>query len=166
MNHEIVELDEFSGDKAIIYSVIMEGDDVTLFDHFVEKHWFDFREELKFISDRLFSIGNDTGARFNFFKHDEGLPGDGVCALYDEPDRDLRLYCIRFGAVAIVLGGGGAKPKGVRSWQNKEDLKKEATTIIEIAKDINRRMADGEIQWGGDGTYLTGNLNFTDDDED
>lgn len=46
VNYEIVELEEFSGNKATIYSIVLEGDDVTLFDHFVEENIADFRNEL------------------------------------------------------------------------------------------------------------------------
>ena len=80
MNYEIVELEEFSGSQAIIYSVIMEEDDITLFDHFVNENIENYRKEIKFIVNRLQEIGHTTGAREKFFKHNEGKPGDGVCA--------------------------------------------------------------------------------------
>lgn len=36
MKFELVNIDEFSGGMAQIYSVIFEGDDMTLMDHFFE----------------------------------------------------------------------------------------------------------------------------------
>jgi len=56
---------------------------------------------------RLKIIGNETGARESFFKTKEGIPGDGVCTLYDTPDKKLRLYCIRYGKQLIIIGAGG-----------------------------------------------------------
>lgn len=58
---------------------------------------------------RLKIIGTKTGAREQFFKLHEGNPGDGVCALFDLPDKNLRLYCIRYNTQIIILGGGWNK---------------------------------------------------------
>ena len=166
MNYEIVELEEFSAKKAVIYSVLVEGDDFSLFDHFIIKHRHNFQSELKSIVDRLTVISDRTGAREGFFKLNEGVLGDGVCALYDEPDKDLRLYCIRLGSVAIILGGGGPKPPGVRAWQDDPTLKAEAELMIKIARDVDKRFKEGDIEWSEDITYLSGNLKFNENEAD
>ena len=165
MNYEIVELKEFSGSKTTIYSIILEGDNITLFDHFVNEHITDYRKELKSIAGRLERICQTTGARENFFKPNEGKPGDGVCALYDDPDSKLRLYCIRYGTIAIILGGGGPKPQGVVSWQDDKKLTLEAETIIQVSKDIMQRLHSGDIEWSKDGTRLLGDLIIPDNEE-
>ncbi|MBK6979124.1 MAG: hypothetical protein IPH28_20170 [Cytophagaceae bacterium] len=64
--------------------------------------------------------------------------GDGVCALYDDPDRNLRLYCIRYGKQIVVLGGGGHKPKTIRALQEDEKLKQENYLIRNISKKHHR----------------------------
>ena len=97
MNYEIVPLDEFSGTKATIYSPLMEGEEFTLFDYFVEENQNAFRVEVKFILDRLETMGQMYGAREDYFKLHEGRSGDGVSALYDLPGKELRLFCIRYG---------------------------------------------------------------------
>ena len=107
-------------------------------------------------------MGKTTGAREQFFKCNEGKPGDGVCALYDEPDKELRLYCIRYGKVAILLGGGGPKKRQTIAWQDDKKLTKEAQIIISISKDITNRLKEGEIYWSANGYQLSGNLNFSD----
>lgn len=165
MNYEIVELENFSGSQATIYSVIMDDDGITLFDHFVNENSTDYRKEIKFIATRLQEIGNTTGAREKFFKHNEGKPGDGVCALYDDPDSKLRLYCIRYGNIAVILGGGGSKPDGIKAWQDDEKLTLEAETIIQVSKDIMQRIHSGDLQWSKDGSQLLGNLTISDNDE-
>lgn len=165
MNYEIVELEDFSGSQATIYSVIIEGDDITLFDHFVNENGDDFRNEVRFLANRLQEIGNTTGAREKFFKHNEGNPGDGVCALYDDPESKLRLYCIRYGNIAVILGGGGPKPENIKAWQNDEKLTLEAETIIQISEDIMKRIHSGDLNWSKDGSKLLGNLTFSDNDE-
>lgn len=143
----------------------MEEDEVTLFDHFVTENMAEYKTELRSIAGRLQQIGRTTGARANFFKLDEGKPGDGVCALYDDPDSKLRLYCIRYGNVAIILGGGGPKPPGVRAWQEDEKLTLEAETIMEVSKDIMRRLHSGELEWSKDGSQLLENPTIADDEE-
>ena len=158
MYYEIVELAQYSGNQAKIYSIIPEGEEKTLFDFFVEEYKDIFRDEIKDISKRLVQIGKTTGARHSFFKHKEGKYGDMVCALYDVPDKNLRLYCIRFGMVAVILGGGGEKPEGVRAWQDDEILKDVAEEIIEYAQDIHKRIESGEIHWSKDQTELEGKL--------
>jgi hypothetical protein len=164
VNYEIVELEKYSGIQTTIYSVIMDQEDSTLFDEFLNKYKTDYRTELKSILSRLKEINHTTGAREQFFKHDEGKPGDGVCALYDEPDSKLRLYCIRYGKVAILLGSGGPKPPGIRAWQDDPTLAKEMEKMIEISKDITKRLQSGDIRWSKDGTQLLGNLTFSDNE--
>jgi hypothetical protein len=164
VNYEIVELEELLGCKATVYSIIKEGDRLTLFDHFIKKHVDKYREEIKFIINRLQQMGKTTGAREQFFKCNEGKPGDGVCALYDEPDKELRLYCIRYGKVAILLGSGGPKKRGTVAWQDDKKLTKEAQLIISISKDIAHRLKEREIYWSANGSKLSGNLNFSDYD--
>jgi hypothetical protein len=165
VNYEIVELDELSGSKSTIYSVIIEDEEFTLFDSFVEGNSVDHPDEVKLIVNRLYQIGHTFGAREQFFKLDEGKPGDGVCAIYDEEDSKLRQYCIRNGSTLIILGGGGHKPPQIRAWQQDEKLKKEAELMIWISKDIMKRMRNGEIYWSKDGSRLLGDLKISDNEE-
>lgn len=166
MNYQIVGLEEFTGSKATIYSVILDGDELTLFDHFVEENKETHESEVRSIVARLERIGHGTGAREIFFKTKEGLPGDGVCALYDDPDSKLRLYCIRYGNVAILLGGGGPKPPGTVAWQDNDILKREAETMIAVSKDIMKKLKEGELKWSPDGSQLVGNLNFSNNENE
>jgi hypothetical protein len=165
VNYEIVELEQFSGHRATIYSVILEGHDRTLFDHFVDENEAHYPKELRFIAARLSEMGHNTGAREIFFKHNEGKPGDGVCALYDDPKSRLRLYCIRYGNIALIVGGGGPKGPDIQAWQEDEKLSEEASTIIALSKDIVTRISNGELTWSPEGNRLEGNLNINDDEE-
>jgi hypothetical protein len=164
MNYEIVEMEPFSGNEAKVYSLLPKGETETLFEKFVNEYKYDFKDEIKNILNTIFQIGHVTGARSSFFKQHEGKYGDSVCALYDVPDKNLRLYCIRFGMVAVILGGGGEKPEGVIAWQDDEKLTKEATRMIKYAKDITQRMKNGEIYWSKERTELEGNLKTYDND--
>lgn len=89
----------------------------------------------------------------------EGTPGDGVCALYDIPNKRLRLYCIVYGTVAVILGGGGIKR--VRVWQDDEFLRKHAELMIRISRIISLRIKEGDIKISDDG--FTGNIKINED---
>lgn len=163
MEYEIVKLSPLSGVHCAVYSIVPEKGGLTLYDIFINENITDFREEVKDINNRLRLIGTKHGARHSYFKHFEGKYGDFVCALYDLPDKNLRLYCIRYGADVVILGGGGLKTKDTMAWQDDRKLTEEATRIIEYAKDISRRMDDGEIYMSRDKPELQGNFYFFED---
>lgn len=140
------------------------GEDETLFERFVDEYKADFKNEVIDIIKTIYQIGHTTGARSSFFKHHEGKYGDFVCALFDAPEKNLRVYCIRFGMVAVILGGGGEKGEGVRAWQDDEKLSIEATQMIDYANDILQRIDDGDLYWSKDRTELQGNLNNYDNE--
>ena len=124
-------------------------------------------------------MATKTGAAEHFFKLNEGKPGDGVCALFDSPDKKLRIYCIRFANVAIVVGGGGYKPKNItmqtnnegtevvggggykpkniRAYQESSSLKKEAETVVRISRIISEAIKNKDIHLDDNGFFL-GNL--------
>jgi hypothetical protein len=169
VNFRIVRLDDLSGSKATIYSAILEEDEAsatTLLDHFVTENQSGHREEVKSILGRLRAIGQKTGARDHFFKDWEGKPGDGVCALYDDPDKHLRLYCIRFGTGVLITGGGGFKPKPMKALQESKKLTRERDYMEVISSEISERIKARDITWSADETELLGNFNFYKDEED
>jgi CRISPR/Cas system CSM-associated protein Csm5 (group 7 of RAMP superfamily) len=138
VNYEIVEMESYSGSEAKVYSIIPEGEEETLFEKFVDENLVSYKEEIKDILKRLKQIGHKTGARESFFKHEGDNEfvrkyGKYVWALYDDEERKLRLYCIRFANVAIILGGGGYKDKSVIKWQDDEKLSEEVRKVIAYA---------------------------------
>jgi hypothetical protein len=165
VEYEIVKLSLLSGTHCTVYSIIPERGGLTLYDVFINENIADFREEERDINNRLKLIGTKHGARHSYFKHFEGRYGDGVCALYDLPEKNLRLYCIRYGSDVIILGGGGLKTKETMAWQDDTKLTEEATRMIEYAKDIARRMDSGEIYMSRDKPELEGNFYFFEDEE-
>lgn len=164
MNFEIIKLNQFSGNHAGIYSIYLEDEQQTLFERFIKENFNSFKSEIKDIMKRLKSINYMTGAREQFFKQNEGNPGDGVCALFDEPHSNLRLYCIRYGNSLVILGGGGHKSKRISAFQENEKLKDENYLLREISKRITERIKTREIEFSDDGTEIFGNLEFIDDE--
>lgn len=166
MRCRLVKLTRFSGTEASIYSVIVDDDVETLFDKFASENKNLSLSEIKNIFVRLRTMGKKTGARINFFREWEGTPGDGVCALrYREKksDENLRLYCIRYGAQIIVIGGGG--PKNVRALQDDKKLKDENYFLRWLSKQITARIKEKEIEYTNDYLEFIGDLKFQDEDE-
>lgn len=164
MRIRLVKLNQLSGERASIYSAIYEDDQISLFDKFLNENNISFKSELKDIVLRLKVIGGKTGAREHYFKPHEGKPGDGVCALYDKPKSNLRLYCIRYGMTLIIIGGGGHKPKTIKSLQDDPKLKKENLIIREISKLINEKISQGNISFTDDYYDFDGNLDLNSTD--
>ncbi len=162
MKFRIVKLHELSGETASIYSVLPDDDEITLFDKFLEENN-SLERELRDIIARLKVMGDKTGAREQYFKLHEGNPGDGVCALYDEPEKNLRLYCIRYGTMILILGSGGEKPKVLKAFQESGKLTEANYLLREIATQINHRIKEKEIGFTCDGLAFTGDLDFTKD---
>ena len=160
MKYKIVQLSQFNGNKAGIYSVYLSDEQKTLFECFLRENIITFKSEIIDINKRINAINRKTGARDIFFKLEEGIPSDGVCALYDDPAHNLRLYCIRYGNSLVILGGGGYKPKTIRKLQDDPKLKEENYFLREISSLITERIKSGEIHFSEDGTELIGNLEF------
>lgn len=164
MKYKIIKINNISGKEASVYSIILNNENETLLNKFIRENEILFKSETKDILKRLYSIGHTTGARIQFFKEWEGKPGDGVCALFDNPTSNLRLYCIYFGSQLIVVGSGGHKPKNIRTLQQDDKLKAENYLLREISAQITQRIKDKEITYTNDFLYFEGNLEFNDEE--
>lgn len=114
MKVELVDLEEFSGNKAHIYSVLLDDAEDTLFDQFVEENGPLYPNEIREIVKELIAMGNKVGCQEHFFKLNEGRLGDGVAAVWA---KRIRVYCLRYGSSLIILGGGGYKSPSIRAYQ-------------------------------------------------
>ncbi len=157
MKFELVELSRLSGRKATIYSLIINDDELTLFDKFIEENDEHFPDEIDSIFDTLDKIGKKYGTAREFFKENEGKLGDLVCALYDTPHSNLRLYCIRLGNAVIILGGGRHKSKTIRKLQEDATLREANYLLRTFSELLHQKILEGEIYWNGD-MELNGNL--------
>ena len=162
MGFKLVEIPELSGRACKIYSVAEEGAEETLFDFFLDEMDLHFQDAVDEIWDKLLFMGKEGGARIQFFKENEGKPGDGVVALLAEPGFPIRLYGIRFGLVLLILGDGGAKSPAIRAWQEDKKLCTTATQMIRLSELITQRIKDKSIQIAADGS-LIGELSFDED---
>ncbi len=148
----LVKLEEFISDKVHFYSVRVDDDELSLFEQFVAENITIHRKEVMDILMRLEAMGSTHGARENYFKLNEGKPGDGVAALYDSPNKNLRLYCIRYGSQTVILGNGGLKKKNIRAYQDDITLEKKVECMINISRLIRECMKDKDFIINNDGT--------------
>lgn len=162
MAFSLVEIPELSGSACKIYSVAEDGAEDTLFDFFLDEMSGRFQQAVDEIWDKLLFIGKEGGARVQFFKENEGKPGDGVVALLNAPAFPIRLYGIRYGSILLILGCGGYKGPTVRTWQGDATLTKAATQMIRLSELITQRIKDKSIQIEEDGTII-GELSFEED---
>lgn len=141
---ELVELDEFNCGAGHIYSVALDDADQTLYDLFVEENSDKYRTELAEIMHKLNTMSTWTGFTDNYFKLNEGKPGDGVCAITDLRGK-LRLYCIRFGNILLVLGGGGPKPKRIRAYEDDPKLLSENLIVRAVSDAMAKAIREKDI---------------------
>lgn len=160
MKSKLVYVDRLSGSKASFYSIVSDNDKQSLLDRFIREHQHLFLEDLLSILGRLKSMGTLVGALEPYFKLDEGLEwNDRVCALFDIPDKHLRLYCIRLSEQLVVVGNGG--PKNVRAWQDDPVLTREVTEMMYYSKIIRAKLRNGSLSLSEDGLTFHGNLLLT-----
>lgn len=159
MNFEITELSDFSGEMAHIYSVTLRGEEQTLLEQFFDDNA-EYEAELATIVEKLLVMGNDTGCRYEFFKHYEGALADGVSALRIG---HIRLYCLYFDRTAVFFGSGGYKSPEIKAYQEDPALNAKAVQMREIAARINKAIIDKDIVIEQDGSIT---INCWDDEDD
>lgn len=161
MKCRLKKIDHLSGNKASVYSVIINESNDTLFEVFLKENAKLHLNELANISLRIRVMGQKTGIIDDFLKIHEGKFGDGVCALYDVPNSKLRVYCIRYGSQIIIIGGGGIKTKETRALQDSPKLKEENYLMRRISAVITHNIINRNIRYSTDGLELEGDLEFT-----
>lgn len=161
VNFEIVEITALSGSEATIYTIIEQGEECSYFEQFLQENSLEYEEELKNILTTIEIMSNRKGVAEFLLKNHEGGIGDGIIALFDNPEHHLRLYGIRFGSGILILGGGGFKSKDIRAWQEDEKLSSEVEKLKYISKKITERIKDREITFSDNDLEIEGNLIFT-----
>lgn len=146
-----------SGKRCRYYAVMLKNGE-NLFYQFLEQNQQKAGEEVKDLLMRLKEMASTFGAREDYFKMNYGKPGDGVCAL---PSKKLRLICLRFSTVAVVLGGGALK--NTRAVQNEELLEPFRQFMVYLSAQIMQRIRTREIRL--EGNQLIGNLKFYNEEQ-
>jgi hypothetical protein len=145
---EIVEL--LKGEKAGFYSVKFYGEDKSEAEKFFEKLESEDEEKLENLYSKIEYQAEVRGCLDSllFYERDN--------TIYKFKEGDWRLYCIRFGKVAVILGGGDIKD--VQKTQDSQFLENHVNRLQEINKVVNERIKENDLTITENG--LKGNLNF------
>jgi len=150
MKISLIKLHQFSGKKTIFYTVAINDDNKSLFQHFIEANLITNGKEVRELLMRIKAMGNATGAREEFFKLKESKADDAVAALYDIPAKKLRLYCLRYGSCTVILGDGG--PKTTRTYNEDKNLDRKVRLLQRISKLLDNGIRNREVRINDDGT--------------
>lgn len=142
MLFEMVQMEDLSGEAAKIYSVVLEGDELSLLEHFVLDNS-EHASDVDIMIKKLFKMGHEVGCRPQFFKANEGAPGDGMVAMRQ---RHMRLYCLRYDNTCIFVGSGGYKPPGIAAYQDNEVLNNQAQQMRRICASINKAIIEKDLK--------------------
>jgi hypothetical protein len=129
-------LDFKLGEKAGIYTIKIDGENEPEAIKFINKFARKKRRNIKNILNNIDYMIHSRGCQEHLFKHEFG-------DIYKLWDGKLRLYCIRFGNCAAILGGGDIKR--VRATQDSEILSEHVQLLKKINTEINKRISNGEI---------------------
>ena len=149
MDFEIREMKNFTGAKARVYSVILDGEKNTLLEQFFDEN-VEYIDDLKKVLYKIHVMAHDTGCRKSYFKEGEGAWADGMVAL--RGTGHLRLYGIYFHDAVILFGSGGHKPPGVAAYEDYPPLNAKAQQMKAVAKEIYRMIREKELNVHEDGT--------------
>lgn len=130
-----------SGKNVAIFSVLYEGETKNEFQKFIEKYGADdaYNDDLGIILARIQKIEMDSAADRHF--RYEGKMREHIRALPPNIESSkLRLYCLCYGECILILGGGGNKEKGIRTWQDDPQLTKYVAELQKIDKAMSLKL--------------------------
>jgi hypothetical protein len=153
--------------KVSYYSVSIDDGKTSLFEDFVKKHTADNKNKLDHILNWLKEIGNNYGARTDYFRPEgetadtSALPPQGINRKpqYTEHGKkkanSLRLYCLRANESVVFLFNGDIKTE--RKAQNCPNVKSHFKLANRLTKAIDDAFREGGIVWNEDCTEISYN---------
>ncbi len=150
-------IESASGDKTKIYSPVLleDGVDETLYERFIRENKDAFKREVDNLDNRLNIMGKETGLLAEFFEPGGRRKVWNIFKFKDKPKTKLRLYFILLESNAIILGGGGFKPKGTRTHQEVPKLDNENELLGLIAETLQSAKKAGHFGVNDDGSIFT-----------
>ena len=149
------------GEKCQIFTIHYEGEELSEFDKFLTDHEKKYPKNIEDIVVRISKMKLRNGCPDVYFK-DVSTPFDAICRL--QKTGNLRLYCIRFGNVALIIGGGGIKEKSKRTYQEVEELNEVVENLKIIYGKIEKKIKNKKIFIDDNG--IRGEFNFNFEEED
>lgn len=116
------------GKKSSFYSIQFEGEKQSELEKFFYKFSSTHTDDITDINYRIEKMADRTGCQDIYFKP-QSSKDNWVCRLRNTGC--VKLYCIRYGNCAVILGGGEIKAKG-GSTQKNPKLQKQVDMLSEI----------------------------------
>lgn len=135
---------EIEGDKCQIFSIKFDGEESNEFEKYLLKYETSHKKIINSIVTRLELMKKRNGCLDIFFNLEVSSIYNSLCRLKET--KTLRLYCIRFGNVALILGGGGIKPDDIRTYQEVPELNEEVDRLSYVYEKILDKIKEKEIK--------------------
>lgn len=134
---------KLSGDRCQILSIKFENEDITEFEKFLINNEEKYSKQINSIVTRLSLMKSRNGCSDIYFEKEVSSPYDSICRLNNT--KKIRLYSIRFGNIALILGGGGFKPDSARTYQEVPELNSAVETLQAVYSEIEKKLLNKEI---------------------
>jgi len=149
-----------NGLRGSLYAVQVSGQEKTEFERFLESEEVRAASEYLALVTRLNDMVERFGFKEQFFKK-EGSIRDSVEALHYGNGK-LRLYCLRWSSVLLIVGYGGVKT--TRTYQGDPVLHEAVAFSQEVDARVAARQKTGEIHIDPDTGLISGDLVFLGED--
>lgn len=138
------------GKKAGFYTIVFDGEAMSEADKFFEIINKKAPKKAENLYSNIEYQAEERGCQDHLFTYERDV------SVYKMKEGKWRLYCIRFGKVAVILGGGDFKD--VPKTQDSEILEGHVEKLRFVNKLINERISNGDLYISDNG--LVGNFKF------
>ena len=128
-------------EKGSLFSICLEGDSISEFEKFVQKHNESYSKDLNTILTAIKRMLKVSGFLERYFRP-EGKYKDGVCELPIDSGK-LRLYCLRINDSILIAGNGGVKK--AQKYQDCDDLNGYVVTLQKLDRALKVAIKRGEV---------------------
>lgn len=128
-------------EKGSLFSICLEGDSISEFEKFVQKHNESYSKDLNTILTAIKRMLKVSGFLERYFRP-EGKYKDCVCALPIDSGK-LRLYCLRINDSILIAGNGGVKK--AQKYQDCDDLNGYVVTLQKLDRALKVAIKRGEV---------------------
>lgn len=144
------------GKRSKIYTIQLESEELDEYKNFIYENYEKVPDAVRILDVQLKNIAYKNGIYDEQFIR-ESPPEYNVYRLSETNDW-LRLYCIKYSRVALVIGGGGVKNPGKYKLQENPELNKVGEFLMKIEDIISEAISNKETIINDDG--FEGKLDF------
>ena len=146
----------YNGKKSKVYTIHFSDKELSEYDQFVFDNMSIVPDAVRILNTQIKNMSCRYGLSEHYFKRES--PESHSVFRIDDTEENLRLYCIKFSRVAIVLGSGGIKSPGTIKLIENPHLNAICDLLMQIEDLINERIKSKEIIITDD--CIEGDLNF------